>query len=81
MKEGMIFFNADSEALISKGLAAILIAVYSEEPPEVVVHCPAIYLKELGVHDALSPGRSNGLGSLLLRIKSEAQAFLYTEVS
>jgi len=61
-RDGRVYFNADSEALISKGLAALLIAVYSGEPPEALINEPPLFLKELGL--SLSPARSNGLASL-----------------
>ena len=64
VKEGFIYFNADSEALISKGLAALLIYVYSEGPPEALFKEPPLFLKEIGLHRALSPARSNGLINL-----------------
>jgi cysteine desulfuration protein SufE len=69
---GKILFEAESEALISSGLAALLIAVYSGERPEAVLKCPPSFLDELGIKDALTPGRSNGLASMLLRMKQEA---------
>ncbi len=74
--EGKIYFQAHSEALISAGLAALLLAVYDEETPEVILSCPPLFLEELGIHQNLSPGRSNGLSSLYLRMKQEALNFL-----
>ena len=74
--EGRLHFQAYSEALISAGLAALLLAVYDDEPPEAVLSCPPRFLDELGVHGSLSPSRSNGLSSLFLRMKQEALNFL-----
>lgn len=71
-KEGKIFFYASAEALISAGLAALLIMVYSGESPETVLKCPPTFIEELGLHTSLSPGRSNGLLSMHLRMKQEA---------
>jgi cysteine desulfuration protein SufE len=68
----LIYFDAESDALISAGLAALLIMVYSGEPPEVVLKCPPTYLEEIGITSALSPNRANGLHSLHLRMKQEA---------
>jgi cysteine desulfuration protein SufE len=76
LNNGKIHFSAYSEALISLGLAALLLAVYNDEPPEAVLNCPPSFLEELGIHDSLSPGRSNGLASLFLRMKKEALNFL-----
>jgi cysteine desulfuration protein SufE len=67
-----IYFTAESDALISAGLAALLIMVYSGETPEVVLKSPPTYLEEIGITAALSPNRANGLYSLHLRMKQEA---------
>jgi cysteine desulfuration protein SufE len=71
-KEGLLYFNADSDALISKGLAALLIHVYSGEPPETLLKQPPLFLKEIGLDRALSPARSNGLASLYKKMQQEA---------
>ncbi len=65
-------FAAEADALISAGLAALLIMVYNEETPEVVLKCPPNYLEKIGITSALSPNRANGLHSLHLRMKQEA---------
>ena len=72
MNEGKIQFQVFSEALISAGLAALLLFVYHDEPPETIFSCPPLFLETLGIHASLSPGRSNGLSSLFLRMKQEA---------
>lgn len=70
--EDKIFFNAHSEALISAGLAALLIGVYSGESPDAVLKCPPAFIKELGLDLALTPGRSNGLANMYLRMQQES---------
>lgn len=75
-KEGKVFFQASSEALISSGLANLLLSVYNEEPPEVVLKCPPSFLDTLGIHTSLTPGRSNGLFSMHLRMKQDALKIL-----
>lgn len=80
-KKGLIYFNADSEALISKGLAALLIEIYSGQPPEDLLKVPPTFLKEMGLHQALSPARSNGLASLLKKMQEEAIKILVTTQS
>ena len=70
--DGKIFFTATSDALISAGLAAILIAAYNEEPPEVVLKSPPHFIHEIGIYASLSPNRSNGLNHIYLRMKQEA---------
>lgn len=69
MREGLLTFRAYSDALISAGLAALLLRVYSGEPPEVVLSCPPRFLEELHISQGLSISRSNGLSSLFLKIK------------
>jgi cysteine desulfuration protein SufE len=68
----LVYFNADSDALISKGLAALLIEVYSGQPPETLLKEPPLFLKEIGLYQALSPARSNGLMSLLKKRHEES---------
>ena len=74
--DGRVRFQVFSEALISSGLAALLLAVYNDESPETVLGCPPLFLEELAIHGSLSPGRSNGLSSLFLRMKQDAVNFL-----
>ncbi len=71
-KDGKIFFEAESDALISSGLAALLIAVYSGETAETILTCPPTYLEGLGLSTSLSPSRANGLYSVHLKMKQEA---------
>jgi cysteine desulfuration protein SufE len=69
--EGKIYFYASSDALISAGLAALLIAIYSGQSAETILTTPPSYLEELGIPSALTPGRANGLASLHLKMKQE----------
>jgi cysteine desulfuration protein SufE len=71
-----ISFYASSDALISAGLAALLISVYSGEPPETVLLSPPLFLEELGIPSVLTPGRANGLASLYLKMKQEALFYI-----
>lgn len=73
---GKVHFQAYSEALISAGLVALLLLVYTDEPPEAILACSPRFLEELDIYHHLSPGRSNGLASLLQRMKKEALNFL-----
>lgn len=67
-----VVFTVGSEALISAGLAAILINVYSGETAETILKCPPQYLEQLGVQASLTPSRANGLYSIHLRMKQDA---------
>ena len=71
-----IFYEAESDALISAGLAALLLRAYNGEPAEVILKCPPSYLEELGISGSLTPNRANGLYSIHLRMKQEALKFL-----
>lgn len=73
--DGRIVFHAASDALISAGLAAILIGVYSGETAETILKCPPDYLEDLGISASLTPNRANGLYSIHLRMKQDAFKF------
>lgn len=75
LENGNVYFEADSDALISAGLAAILIKVYSGETPETILKCPPDYLEDLGISASLTPNRANGLYSIHLRMKQDALKF------
>lgn len=75
-KDGCVFFQAESDALISAGLAALLIAVYDGETPESILKNPPDYLETLGIKASLTPNRANGLYSIHLRMKQDALKFI-----
>lgn len=76
LKEGKIYFSASSDALISAGLAALLLEAYNGCSPETVLKEPPVFLEELGIPASLTPGRANGLASLYLKMKQEALKLL-----
>ena len=71
-----IFFEAESDALISNGLAALLVNVYSGETAETILQFPPLYLEELDIPELLSPSRANGLSNIHLKIKQEALKYI-----
>ena len=71
-----IRFAAESDALISAGLAVLLIRVYDNELPEALLKCPPDYLERIGIPNSLSPGRAVGLLSLHKRMLKDALAIL-----
>jgi cysteine desulfuration protein SufE len=75
-EKGVLFFQAESEALISAGLATLLIRAYNGEPPETVLTCTPSFIHELDLPASLSPGRSNGLSSLYLHMQRDALKFI-----
>ena len=72
-----IIFKGDSDALIVKGLVAIVLGVYSGETPELILKTEPNFLKEIGFDSGLSPSRTNGLYAIIKQIKYYATAFQY----
>ncbi len=72
-----IVFRGDSDALLVKGLVAIVLRIYSNETPQSVLSTDPIFLKEMGFDSGLSPSRSNGLYSMIKQVKYYATAFQY----
>lgn len=76
-KEGdLIYFKASSDALISAGLAHLLISIYSASPAEMILTTPPTFLEKLHIPQILSPSRSNGLFSMHLKMKKDVIKFL-----
>ena len=74
-KDGTVVFNADSDAIITKGIIALLIKVLSGLKPAEIVSADLHFIDEIGLHENLSPTRSNGLVSMIKQIKMYAVAF------
>lgn len=72
---GEIEFQGDSDALLVKGLVALLLKVYSGSTPEEIMTTPPDFLKAIGFEGNLSPSRANGLFSMLKQIRYFATAF------
>lgn len=70
----MVIFG-DSDAMIVKGLVAMLIQVYSNQKPEDILSSPPEFLNKIGIDKHLSPTRKNGLGAMLKQIQLFALAF------
>lgn len=75
-KDDKLYYQASSDALISSGLAALLIRAYNGESPETILQCKPTFLEDLHIYASLSPGRSNGLANMYLRMQKEAIKFL-----
>lgn len=75
LKEGKILFTADSDAIITKGIVAILIRVFSNQTPEAIVQANTDFIDEIGLKEHLSPTRANGLVSMVKQMKLYAVAF------
>ncbi|MAZ25977.1 MAG: Fe-S metabolism protein SufE [Cytophagaceae bacterium] len=75
LKDGKIFFTADSDAIITKGIIAILVRTFSGQPPEEIINADTAYIDEIGLKEHLSPTRANGLVSMIKQIKLYAVAY------
>ncbi|MEJ5351893.1 MAG: SufE family protein [Melioribacteraceae bacterium] len=75
LEDGKIFFEADSDAAIVKGLIAILIEVYSGHSPDEILSNPPDFLTKIGIDKHLSPTRKNGLAAMMKQIQMYALAF------
>jgi cysteine desulfuration protein SufE len=74
-RDGKVFFTADSDALITKGLVSMMIRVLSGHTPKEIVDAEIYFIDAIGLRNHLSPTRSNGLLSMLKQIKLYALAF------
>lgn len=74
-REGKVFFTADSDAVITKGIASLLIRVFSGRTTDEIIQAPLDFIEQVGLKEHLSPTRSNGLDSMLKQIKMYAYAF------
>lgn len=75
--QGRIEFQGDSDALLVKGLLALLLNIYSNSLPAEILSTPPDFLKALGFEGNLSPSRANGLFSMIKQIRNFATAFAY----
>lgn len=74
-KDGKILFTADSDAILTKGIIAILIRVFSNKTPQAILEANTDFVDEIGLKEHLSPTRANGLVSMIKKIKMYALAF------
>jgi len=75
LKDGEVEYTADSDAVITKGIIAVLVRVLSGKRPEEIVHAGLGFIDEIGLKEHLSPTRSNGLVSMIRQMKLYALAF------
>ena len=75
IKDGKLVFTADSDALITKGIIALLIRVVSGHTPKDIIDADLYFIDRIGLRQHLSPTRSNGLLSMVKKIKAYALAY------
>jgi len=73
-REGRMFFKADSDALITRGLVALLVHVLNGQPAEDVAAAELDFIDRIGLREHLSPTRKNGLAAMVARIKAYARS-------
>ena len=74
-REGKVFFTADSDAIITKGIVSLLIRVMSGQSPDDIINADMGYIDRIGLREHLSPTRSNGLTSMIKQMKLYALVF------
>jgi len=74
-EDGIITFTADSDAIITRGIIALLIRVLSGRTPDEIIGSDLYFIDRIGLRQNLSPTRSNGLLSMIRQIKLYAMAF------
>ncbi|MEO6694395.1 MAG: SufE family protein, partial [Ignavibacteria bacterium] len=74
-QEGRLIYKADSDAIITKGLIALLIGVLSDQKPDDIVNAKLEFLDKIGMKEHLSPNRANGLNSMINYMKNYAKNY------
>ena len=72
MKDGKLWFTADSDAIITKGIISLLVSIYSGRTPEEIASSDFSFIEKIGLKENLSPTRANGLTSMIATIKAVA---------
>ena len=73
--DGKVQFQAESDALIVKGIVALLVRVLTDHTPQEILDADLYFIDRIGLREHLSPTRSNGLGAMLKQMKMYALAF------
>ena len=75
LEKDQLVFTADSDAIITKGIIAILIRVFSNQHPKAILNSNTNFIDQIGLKEHLSPTRANGLVSMIKQIKMYAVAY------
>lgn len=75
MEDDKIIFDADSDAILPKGLAALLVRIYSGQTPTAILNSDTDFIHAIGLQEFLSPTRANGLLAMIKQFKFYAIAF------
>ena len=74
-KEGKLYFNADSDGILPKGIIALLVSIYSGHSNQEILDSDFKFIEEVGLQEFLSPSRANGLMAMTKQIKFYAVAY------
>lgn len=74
-REGRVYFSADSDAIITKGIISLLIRVYDGRTPKEIMDSDFSFISEIGLKENLSPTRADGLVSMIRQMKEYALAY------
>ncbi len=78
-RDGALWFTADSDALIVKGIIALLLRVVSGHTPKEIIDADLYFIERIGLREHLSPTRSNGLLAMVKQVKAYALAYMAKE--
>jgi len=79
IESGKLFFFADSDAIITKGIISLLIKVFSGHTPQEILDAKIAFIDQIGLKEHLSPTRANGLASMMNQIKMYALAYIQSK--
>lgn len=74
-ENNLVHFTADSDAMITKGIVALLVRVYNDRPPQEILSASTAFIDRIGLREHLSPNRANGLSAMLDQMKRYALAY------
>lgn len=75
LKDGKVIYTADSDAIITKGMVALMVRVLSNHTPDEIINAKLDFIDKIGLKQHLSPTRSNGLVSMVKQMKMDALAY------
>lgn len=79
LRDGKMYYTADSDAIITKGIIALLVRVMNGRTPEEAAHLDLYFVDAIGLGENLSPTRSNGLRAMIQQMKLDALIFTHTQ--
>ena len=74
-KDGKVYYSADSDAIITKGIVSLLVRVMSDNSPSEIINCSMDFINDIGLKEHLSMNRANGLVSMIKQMKTYALAY------